>query len=674
MTPKLFFLFIAIILLLIRLPKHEIQQVEEKDINFNLKRESDLKKGESNQSFIATINNQNYAVFVPNHFEVNQYCSGVGRVKSVYSETNSSTTNRFRYYFLAHKIDYQLTVKKIICHSGNDLINSQQVRDTIKNQFSIYGNTGSLYYMLLFGGNEETIINTQLWQSLGIIHLISLSGLQINFIFSYFSKLYQFFPLGEKGKKTLNITLLLCYAFLSIQAIAFLRVIAVKLLGEIGFKEYPLSLQVLSTWLFLVIWPENYYNIGFWFSVIMQLTLIICQLIIKKHHMKTFTSKLLIALILFSQTLIICFLYSMPISPMYLFTNMFLISAFEYILLPIILCGIICLPIQSQIIAILSTVDSFLSIIVYYTVNKIVHMYEMILTLCSLTCSSLAILFKKKIKVLVFAIILPSTLVLSSLLFAPRIFTNKIIFLDVGQGDSAIVFLAEKQQLIVIDTGPPNTAYLSKLKSHLYALGKTHIDYLVITHADSDHAGNAEQILQDKEIEPRTLLLPNTKRSSQLLSIASANRQTTQFIDYNSNPFSNIEQDNKVNINILNPGYHLEDENEESIVLHFKIGQNNILFQADAGIPFENNINKPLPKMDILKVAHHGSKSGSSNTYIEKLKPKYSIISAAKNNIYHHPHPSVITTLEKEHSSIIRTAERGDIHFECSVDKCYQTD
>lgn len=670
LTPKLFFLCIAILLLLIHIPKDEVTPIQEKEVSFHLKRESDLKKGEINQSFIATIEKQNVLVFAPSHFQIELYCSGTGSIKPV----DTAETNRFRYYYLSHKIDYQLTVKKITCHPGNDFLSPQLVRDSIKQQFTHYGETGSLYYMLLFGGNDETIINTQLWQSLGIIHLISLSGLQIHFIFNYFARIYQFFPIGEKARKRLNISLLLCYAFLSIHAIAFLRVITVKFLGEIGFKTYPLTLQVITTWLFLLIWPENYYSIGFWFSVLMQLSLIICQMIAKKYHISNWKVKVLTAIILFFQTLIICFLYNLPISPMYLISNMFFISAFEYVILPVILCGILFLPIQSQIITILQMTDALLTNLVFYTTNKIIHLYEALITLLCLTATSLVLIFKKRLSVLILAIILPATLIVSSLIFVPRIFTNKIIFLDVGQGDSAIVFLAEKQQLIVIDTGPPNSAYLSKLKSYLYTFGKTHIDYLVITHADSDHAGNAEEVLKDSEIEPKTLLLPNTTRSSKLLSIADANRKTTQFIDYTSQPFNTISEQNKLDITILNPGYHLEDENEESIVMHLRIGQNSILFQADAGIPFENKIPLPPQQVTLLKVAHHGSKSGSSASYIQKVKPQYSIISAAKNNIYHHPHPIVITTLEQEKSRILRTSERGDIHFECTLDKCYQTD
>lgn len=634
-------------------------QMSQAFIFSNLERITDTKKNDKSQSFIGKINHKKYIVFAPVHFQVGLSCSGEGELQSL------DTNETLKYYFLSQKIENKLMITTLTCQNY-DFFSPQYIRDIIHKQFAIYQTTGELYFILLFGGGSNTpLIETSVWQSLGIIHLISLSGLQVSIILSHIARLYHFFPLGETKRKILNSILLIWYGFICWNSLPFIRIIVVKLFEEWGSNLSRLTAQILTTYIFLCIWPECFYNIGFWFSVLMQYTLIYIDLFISKYQPSKLIRFGITACCLFLTTLIISFTFHLPISAFFLLTNMLFIPLFEYILLPMMIIGILLFPMQSSVTSLLSITQIIFQITLYYIQNCYIYAYEALIALNTCIITIAAILYHKNIKYIIANIFLSTALIISSLVFIPRTTETTLIFMNVGQGDSSILFLAQTQTLIVVDTGAPNSHYLQKLKQHLYSLGKSHIDYLIITHEDSDHSGNAKTLLLDAEIQPDTLILPNTTRSDTLLNLAATHKKKTLFVD-KTTPFLS-------EITFLNPGYHLSNENEESIVFQLKFGENHILYQADAGEEFEKANQTPILPLSILKVSHHGSKGGSSETYIKAIKPQYSIISAGKHNRYGHPHKEIISRLNTVQSTILQTSEQGDIKFQCTANNCYQS-
>jgi competence protein ComEC len=104
-----------------------------------------------------------------------------------------------------------------------------------------------------------------------------------------------------------------------------------------------------------------------------------------------------------------------------------------------------------------------------------------------------------------------------------------------------------------------------------------------------------------------------------------------------------------------------DDENENSNVIYTSIDDYYFLFMGDAGKEKEMDILNSfnLSNIDVLKVGHHGSKTSSTNTFINKINPKYSVISVGRNNIYHHPNKEVLNNLSN--SKIYRTDKEGSI-------------
>lgn len=113
----------------------------------------------------------------------------------------------------------------------------------------------------------------------------------------------------------------------------------------------------------------------------------------------------------------------------------------------------------------------------------------------------------------------------------------------------------------------------------------------------------------------------------------------------------------------LNDTIYKDNENKNSIVTYFEISNYNVLLMADVDKEIENNLIKTynLPKMDILKIGHHGSNTSTSKGFIDVVSPKYSIISVGLKNLYGHPHKETLDTITGSH--VLRTDKDGSIRF-----------
>ena len=121
-------------------------------------------------------------------------------------------------------------------------------------------------------------------------------------------------------------------------------------------------------------------------------------------------------------------------------------------------------------------------------------------------------------------------------------------------------------------------------------------------------------------------------------------------------------------ITILNTEEY-DNENDNSNVIYIELNNYNFMFMGDAGVDKEKDILERynISNIDVLKVGHHGSKTSSSKRFINKINPKYSIISVGKNNRYGHPNKEVLNNLER--SKIYRTDEDGSIIFKIKNNK-----
>jgi len=241
--------------------------------------------------------------------------------------------------------------------------------------------------------------------------------------------------------------------------------------------------------------------------------------------------------------------------------------------------------------------------------------------------------------------------------------------IDVGQGDSILIELPYNKN-ILIDTGGI-VSYYSEDKHNIgknilipyfKTRGIKQIDYLILSHGDYDHMGEAEYLVNNFEI--KKVILNNDKFNY-------LEENFIKSLDKKNIPYyQNIKELNIDNNKLYffnNKDYG--NENDNSNVIYTKINNYKFLFMGDAGVEVEKDIiNKyDLNGIDVLKVGHHGSKTSSSKEFIDATTPKYSIISVGKNNKFGHPNNNVLDNLED--SKIYRTDQDGSIMFEIKSNK-----
>ena len=234
----------------------------------------------------------------------------------------------------------------------------------------------------------------------------------------------------------------------------------------------------------------------------------------------------------------------------------------------------------------------------------------------------------------------------------------EIHFFNVGEADSALV-MCDGHYMLIDGGNPGNSSFLySYLESH----GINYIDYIVCSHAHTDHVGGLAGALNYAKVG---------FAYSPVASYDS--RAFNSFIKYLSQqgknikvPFSGetIELGSAV-ITFIGPidmSLAETDENNSSIVLRIEYGSTSFLFTGDAETEEESSLVKSdfMLKSTVLKVGHHGSNSSSSQRFIDEVDPQFAVISVGVNN-YDHPNDDVIKRLEKYCDRIYRTDLNGNI-------------
>lgn len=230
---------------------------------------------------------------------------------------------------------------------------------------------------------------------------------------------------------------------------------------------------------------------------------------------------------------------------------------------------------------------------------------------------------------------------------------NYITFIDVGQGDCALIHLNNKN--ILIDTGGNKSKNVANdITTYLKSEGISKLDYIVLTHGDYDHMGESINLIKNFNVGKVILNCGETNDLEKNL-INFLNRKGLAY-------YSCIKQLNIDNykFEFLNTKKY-DNENDNSSVIYFKYNNYKFLFMGDASVEKEEDILKKyhLQNIDFLKVGHHGSRTSSSKYFINNINPKYSIISVGKNNRYKHPNDSVLDNLSN--SIIYRTDINGSI-------------
>ena len=242
----------------------------------------------------------------------------------------------------------------------------------------------------------------------------------------------------------------------------------------------------------------------------------------------------------------------------------------------------------------------------------------------------------------------------------------KIYFIDVGQGESTLIITPTNKK-ILIDSGGSETGNFDVGKNTLvpYLLDREIIslDYICISHFDSDHCAGFKYLLNN--IKVKNIILSKQYESTNNFEeiICIAIQKNINIIKVEAGNIFNI--DKYVSFKIFSPGKILTDDiNDNSIVMKLEYNNFSCLFTGDISKQIEQNLVKKYGeelKSTVLKVAHHGSKTSSDEEFIRIVRPKISLIGVGKNNKFGHPNEEAIIILESINSSIYRTDLNGEI-------------
>ena len=274
-----------------------------------------------------------------------------------------------------------------------------------------------------------------------------------------------------------------------------------------------------------------------------------------------------------------------------------------------------------------------------------------------------------------------------------------VTVLDAGQGDSMVI--KYKEHYILVDGGSNSNKKFGErvLYPYLLSKGVTNIDAAVISHSDSDHTNGIKYIISErKDINIAKLVFPKAaafeNESYRELEDLYKNRSDTNKSDnkgkgevlYLEDGMMLMKQD-EMSLSCIyagNASGHT-DANNESDVLLLKNGNFSMLFTGDMpteedeaflsryqnykknGSSFDNNGEKAYSKADegitVLKAAHHGSKTSSSDRFLDEVSPESAVLSYGKNNRYGHPSEEVVNRLEDRDVAMVSTCECGALHI-----------
>lgn len=222
-----------------------------------------------------------------------------------------------------------------------------------------------------------------------------------------------------------------------------------------------------------------------------------------------------------------------------------------------------------------------------------------------------------------------------------------ILFLYVGQADSTLIKLKDK--VMLIDAG--NNEDGMNISNFLKSEGISKIDYLVGTHADEDHIGGLDDIVNELEIGK--IFMPKIGEDAKNYQnvVKAAKKKNLEIENPKKGDKFTINDANCEIMSVQNEGDY--SDNNSSIVIQMNYGKTKYLFMGDAEKEIENS--RKWESVDVLKVGHHGSNTSSSESFLEQVKPHYAVIEVGKNNSYRLPNKYTISRIEKIGATILRT-------------------
>lgn len=236
----------------------------------------------------------------------------------------------------------------------------------------------------------------------------------------------------------------------------------------------------------------------------------------------------------------------------------------------------------------------------------------------------------------------------------------EVHFLDVGQGDCAVVLF--DGQSMIIDGGPRGSSQL--VYSYVHDTRHlAHVDYVISTHPHLDHVGGLASVLNAAPVD--LILTPVTEWNSKAFNsmLKYAELQGTPLVVPREGDTLQLGGALITILHYWPEAVQQGRTNDSTIVLRIDYGATSFLFTGDAEDWSEYMMIDAVAnlKADVLKASHHGSGTASTGEFLQGVQPEYAVISIEKNNEYGHPHKNVLDRLNTIGATVLRTDQLGTI-------------
>ena len=582
--------------------------------------------------------------------------------------SNNTMPNTFNYknYLKYKKIYYTLSIESFSEEEVNKNILYKLKNFFYKRIYKI--NNNEFIYALILGDSSH--INGESFRNNGVSHLFALSGLHVSLISLILLKILSL-VFKEKDSSIIPyiiiFIILFIYSFITglrpslLRATFFFLLIGINKVYYLNIKGY--NLLIIVYLIMIIINPFVIKDISFLLSWSITFSLLFTSELYKTNNYILNLFRTSLIALLCSLPIVVNSFYTVNI--LSLINNLLFVPFVSYIIYPLSMLTFIFNKLNG-ILLLLTTVLNKLSIffesikIFTFSVSKL-NTYEIIIYYLLIL---IIVKSKKKIKfiLLLFLFIL--------FLYIKPYFRNhtSIYYLDVSQGDSSLVVMPSNKS-ILIDTGgiknySPKELWKQRTNSYnlmkssiipfIKSMGVKKINYLILTHGDFDHMGEAINLVNNFKVEKVIFNCgPYNDLEKNLIKVLDKKK-----IKYYS-CIKELNIDNSKLYFLQTKKY--DNENDNSNVIYTELNGYKFLFMGDAGVEKEKDIldKYNISNIDVLKVGHHGSKTSSSESFINEINPRYSIISVGKNNRYGHPNKEVLNNLNN--SKIYRTDQDGSI-------------
>lgn len=243
----------------------------------------------------------------------------------------------------------------------------------------------------------------------------------------------------------------------------------------------------------------------------------------------------------------------------------------------------------------------------------------------------------------------------------------RLTSLYVGQGDAQVLSLPGGRHYL-LDGGGSEGAGERVILPYLRCRGIRRLEYILVSHPDSDHINGLAAVLQAQDIQVKGLLMPalfqGSEKARELEETAQAAGVSLRYLTAGDG-----WQEGDIRFSVLYPGREsqVEEDNENSLVLRLEQGDFSLLLPGDLGEVGESMMlhtyGEALAPVTVLKAGHHGSRFSTSAAFLEKLRPSLTLISCGRNNRYGHPAPETLERLAAAGSRVLRTDAAGAIEL-----------